>query len=98
MGGLIQERSTSGKAGIPILHSLPLVGSLFGSTTNNGTRTELLVVITPKVVRSDVDVREVIEDLRERMKGLVPVMTNMDTLKTAPAAAPALAPTIPSSP
>lgn len=98
MGGLIQERSTSGKAGIPILHSLPLVGSLFGSTTNNGTRTELLVVITPKVVRSDVDVREVSEDLRERMKGLVPVMTNMDTLKTAPAAAPALAPTIPSSP
>ena len=98
MGGLIQERSSTGKSGIPILHTLPVVGALFGSTTNDGGRTELLVVITPRVVRTDVDVREVSEDLRERMKGLVPVMTNMDTLKTAPAAAPALAPTIPSSP
>ncbi len=98
MGGLIQERSSTGKSGIPILHTLPVVGALFGSTTNDGGRTELLVVITPRVVRTDVDVREVSEDLRERMKGLVPVMTNMDTLTTAPAAAPALAPTIPSSP
>jgi general secretion pathway protein D len=98
MGGLIQERSSTGKSGIPILHTLPVVGALFGSTTNDGGRTELLVVITPRVVRSDIDVREVSEDLRERMKGLVPAMTNMDTLKTAPAPAPALAPTIPSSP
>ncbi len=98
MGGLIQERSSTGKSGIPILHTLPVVGALFGSTTNDGGRTELLVVITPRVVRTDIDVREVSEDLRERMKGLVPAMSNMDTLKTAPAPVPALAPTIPSSP
>ncbi len=98
MGGLIQERNSTGKSGIPVLHTLPLVGSLFGSTTDEGARTELLVVITPRVVRSDIDVREVSEDLRERMKGLVPAMANMDTLKTAPTPAPALVPTIPSSP
>ena len=50
-----------------------MVGNLFGSTTVDGARTELIVVITPRVVRSDVDIREVSEDLRDRMKGLLRV-------------------------
>ncbi|MDD2713005.1 MAG: hypothetical protein PHU77_08785, partial [Simplicispira sp.] len=33
-------------------------------------RTELLVVITPRVVRSDVEISEVSADLRDRMRGL----------------------------
>ena len=70
MGGLIQERGTTSKSGVPILHSLPVVGNLFGSTTKDGARTELIVVITPRVVRSDIDIREVSDDLRDRMKGL----------------------------
>ena len=70
MGGLIQERSSATKSGIPVLHTLPVVGNLFGSTGKEGTRTELIVIITPRVVRSDIDIREVSEDLRDRMKGL----------------------------
>jgi general secretion pathway protein D len=70
MGGLIQDRATQAKSGVPLLHSLPLVGNLFGSTNRDSVRTELVVVITPRVVRSDIDIREVSEDLRDRMKGL----------------------------
>jgi general secretion pathway protein D len=70
MGGLIQENATANRSGVPILQDIPLLGSLFSTTTNGGRRTELLVVITPRVVRSDIDVREVSEDLRDRMKGL----------------------------
>ncbi len=70
MGGLIQERNTTTKSGIPILHTLPVVGNFFGSTLTSGSRTELIVIITPRVVRSDIDIREVSEDLRDRMKGL----------------------------
>ena len=70
MGGLIQERSSTTKSGIPVLHTLPVVGNLFGSTAKDGGRTELIVIITPRVVRSDIDIREVSEDLRDRMKGL----------------------------
>lgn len=70
MGGLIQDRSSITKSGVPLLHTLPLVGNLFGSTGNDGARTELVVIITPRVVRSDIDIREVSEDLRDRMKGL----------------------------
>lgn len=77
MGGLIQERDTNSKSGVPVLHTVPVVGNLFGTTGNEGSRTELLVVITPRVVRSDIDVREVSEDLRERLQGLV----HMDLLQ-----------------
>lgn len=70
MGGLIQGNSTTSKSGVPILHNIPVLGNLFGTTSNIGSRTELLVVITPRVVRSDVDIREVSDDLRSRLRGL----------------------------
>lgn len=74
MGGLIQSNNTATKSGIPILHSIPVLGNLFGSTSNIGSRTELLVVITPRVVRTDIDIREVSDDLRERMRGISPAV------------------------
>ncbi|MEO9149684.1 MAG: type II secretion system secretin GspD, partial [Burkholderiaceae bacterium] len=69
LGGLIRERETVGKSGIPGLHDLPLVGSLFGTTNSDGRRTELLVIITPRVVRSDQEARDVGREMRDRMKG-----------------------------
>lgn len=73
LGGLIKDNETRGKNGVPLLQDLPLVGNLFGTNSRVGARTELLVVITPKVVRNDIDVREVSEDLRDRMKGLLSI-------------------------
>ena len=70
LGGLIKDTQSQGKTGIPLLQDLPLVGNLFGSNTNGGNRTELLVVITPKVVRTDPEIREVSEELRDRLRGL----------------------------
>ncbi len=70
LGGLIKDNQSSGRSGLPILQDLPVVGNLFGTNTNGGARTELLVVITPKVVRTDPEIREVSEELRDRLKGL----------------------------
>lgn len=70
LGGLIRDNLTSGKVGVPVLQDIPVFGNLFGTNTTNGNRTELLVVITPRVVRSDQEVREVGRDLRDRMRGL----------------------------
>ena len=70
LGGLIKDNASSGRAGVPVLSSLPVVGGLFGATTSNSGRTELLVVITPKVVRTDPEIREVSEELRDRLRGL----------------------------
>jgi general secretion pathway protein D len=70
LGGLIRDNSTTGNAGLPGLKDIPLFGGLFGQQTSNGSRTELLVVITPQVVRTTDDLREVSADLRDRMRSL----------------------------
>ena len=78
LGGLIKNNDTKIKNGVPLLQDLPLVGNLFAQNTIKGVRTELLVVITPRVVRSDVDIREVSEDLRERLRGLKDISSNKE--------------------
>ncbi|HNV71878.1 MAG TPA: secretin N-terminal domain-containing protein [Candidatus Ozemobacteraceae bacterium] len=68
LGGLIRDNTTTGKSGIPLLQDIPVVGTLFGSNNTNTTRTELLVVITPRVVRSDQEIRNVSGEMRSRMR------------------------------
>ncbi|TWO72545.1 type II secretion system protein GspD [Caenimonas sedimenti] len=68
LGGLIRDNDGSGNRGLPVLSEIPVVGGLFGAQSRNVSRTELLVVITPRVVRSDLDARDVGAELRERMK------------------------------
>jgi general secretion pathway protein D len=70
LGGLIRDNGTKGKSGVPWLQDLPLVGSLFGANSASTDRTELLVIITPKVVRSDLDIRRASNGLRDAMKGM----------------------------
>jgi general secretion pathway protein D len=72
LGGLIRDNSTVGRTGIPFLSDIPIVGNLFGTSSKNSGRTELLVMITPRVVRSDQEIKDLANDVRERMKGLLP--------------------------
>ncbi len=70
LGGLIRENKSDGSSGIPILHSLPVIGALFGNKAQDKARTELLVVITPRVIYSDSDLRDVSRQMRSQMQGL----------------------------
>ncbi len=72
LGGLIRDNTTTGKSGLPFLQDLPLIGKLFGANTSNTNRTELIVMITPRVVRTEQDVRKVGQDLKDQMKALFP--------------------------
>jgi general secretion pathway protein D len=77
LGGLIRDNRTDGSGGVPFLHEIPVFGGLFGTKTQIGDRTELLVIITPRVVRSDQDAREIGRDLRERMRDFGPGLSVM---------------------
>lgn len=70
IGGLIRDNRTQGKTGIPWLMDLPAVGNLFSTTTDNGQRTELLVMITPRVLTSDQELRDISREMRQRLHGL----------------------------
>ncbi|MBI1905191.1 MAG: type II secretion system secretin GspD [Rhodocyclales bacterium] len=67
MGGLMRESNSGGRSGVPVLHELPLVGDLFGSTSEEKRRTELLVLITPRVIANDAELRAVSDEIRGRM-------------------------------
>lgn len=84
LGGLIRDNNSRGRQGVPVLHDIPVLGNLFGATTINTDRTELLVMITPRVVRSEQDVRAVGQALRERMQRL----TDLPARVGLPAAVP----------
>lgn len=70
LGGLIQEGEERGRQRIPVLGDIPVLGALFGSTSNAQRRTELIVFITPRVMRNAEDARDISEELRARMRAL----------------------------
>jgi general secretion pathway protein D len=72
LGGLIRDNTTNGKSGLPGLQDIPLFGSLFGANVKSTNRTELLVIITPRVVRTEQDMRQIGQELKDRMKTLYP--------------------------
>ena len=52
LGGLVKERRSRSRDGIPFLYKIPVFGWLFGSRSASVSRTELLVFITPRVIES----------------------------------------------
>ena len=73
LGGLIRDRRDRTEQGIPFLHDIPILGDLFGSTANTETRTELIVVITPRVIGSLQEARDVTQELRQKMRAVIPL-------------------------
>ncbi|MEY2666035.1 MAG: hypothetical protein RLZZ384_206, partial [Pseudomonadota bacterium] len=55
LGGLIKDKNTKGEGGIPLLHEIPLIGPLFGNKNNEDNKIELVVLITPRVIKSRQD-------------------------------------------
>lgn len=58
----------SDDTGIPVLKDIPLLGNLFKTTAQTDTRTELVVLITPRVVRSLADISRVTDEFRARLR------------------------------
>jgi general secretion pathway protein D len=70
LGGLIRENSGTASQGVPWLHSVPIVGSLFGTDSARSNRTELLVIITPRALYNEDELRSVSEEMRSKIRNL----------------------------
>ena len=70
LGGLIRENDTLGRSGLPLLSSIPVVGALFGNTSDNNNRTELLVLMTPRALEDDDALRSASAEMRQRMRAM----------------------------
>ena len=65
LGGLIQSKRTKILTGLPFLSRIPVLGYLFGSTEEKIEKTELLLLITPRVIGTALDAARVTEQMRK---------------------------------
>ncbi len=75
MGGLIREVNNLTSRGLPLLSKIPVLGALFGHQDVTKDRTELVLMITPRIVSDTSQAREVTDELRKKLptlEGLLP--------------------------
>ena len=74
LAGLISEKRMQGNSGVPFLQDIPVLGTLFSTKTNNRDRTELLVLLTPRVVHDQREAKALTEELKRKLSpsGIVP--------------------------
>lgn len=96
LGGLISEDDQGSRSGIPLLSDVPVVGDLFAYNDRSRRRTELIVFITPRIIRDSNDARRVTEELMGRLQSLqtpipapVPNKPAKAPVPVRPAASPA---------
>jgi cell division septation protein DedD len=70
IGGLIGERKSKTRSGIPYLMDIPVVGRFFGTTSDETRRTELIMLITPHVIRNLNESRYVTEEFKAKVNSV----------------------------
>jgi general secretion pathway protein D len=67
LGGLIRENKSGGRSGVPYLMDIPILGYVFGSTSRNMSKTELIILLTPQVIADLDDVNTVTESFERKV-------------------------------
>jgi len=68
LGGLITENTIESESGIPGLYKLPLVGGLFGKTSSSTVKSELIVLITPRIIANHRNASLITAEYAEKME------------------------------
>ena len=75
IGGLIREDTSKSSSGIPFLAKIPIIGWLFGSWEDDKKREELIILLTPRVIKNQKDAKdlsaELIDNMSEASKGRI---------------------------
>ena len=68
IGGLIADLKTVKKSGIPILYKIPILGALFGYQQYEDKRTELVLLMSPRIITDQKTSRAVTDEYEQRLK------------------------------
>ncbi|MBB3228797.1 general secretion pathway protein D [Luteibacter sp. Sphag1AF] len=74
LGGLIKQDESQSDTGIPGLNRMPIIGRLFGTTTRSRNRTELIVLITPRVITNGEEAKTVTDEYQRKFESLRPLL------------------------
>ena len=67
MGGLVDESFSTTNKGIPFAKDIPLLGRLFGNNSNNKSRTELVMLVTPYILNDSNETRTISDAFRRQL-------------------------------
>ena len=70
LGGLISGREDGIRQTVPGANKVPVLGNLIGTTDNTARRNELIIFITPKVIRNGEEAARESQELRDKMRNL----------------------------
>lgn len=79
LAGLIQDSTTRGSSGFPGLSRIPVVGGLFGRQTTSKGRSEVVVLLTPTIIRDAGEARDLTDEYSRRFRAMEPLRTKPST-------------------
>jgi len=71
LGGLISEDKSNNDTGIPLLRDIPGLGVLFGTTTESTNKTELIIMVTPKIITNNNEWQNIKEKLSQKLDYII---------------------------
>ena len=71
MAGLISENKSNGDSQVPFLGDIPILGNLFKSATENRDKTELIILVTPKIINGGEQWNEIKNKFRKGLENIV---------------------------
>ncbi|SHJ78794.1 MSHA biogenesis protein MshL [Malonomonas rubra DSM 5091] len=72
IGGLMQDKTVTNEAGVPVLSKIPGLGALFRQSQTSSAKSELVILLRPQVIGSNADWSQRIDTTRQRIDQLAP--------------------------
>jgi general secretion pathway protein D len=69
IGGLIREDTDRNRQGVPFLSKIPILGYLFGNTSRTSSRVEIIILLTPRVVKNQREAKTVTSEYIDNITG-----------------------------
>lgn len=73
LAGLISDSLDKGSSGIPGLSKIPVLGALFGSQRQNRNRQEVIILLTPTIIRDPQEARDLTDEYGQRFRAMKPI-------------------------
>jgi general secretion pathway protein D len=78
LAGLIKTEGGKDSTGLPGLSRIPIIGALFGQQGRDVNRQEVVVLVTPRIVRDPTEARRLTDEYGERFRALDPIRKDQE--------------------
>ncbi|KAF1014038.1 MAG: Type II secretion system protein D [Stenotrophomonas maltophilia] len=73
LAGLMTDSATDGSNGIQGLSRIPVLGALFGQKSRTSRRSEVIMLLTPTIVRNGAEARQLTDEYSQRFRAMEPL-------------------------